>query len=63
MTARTHIGRANAALAEALTAQERVRNAEARADALERENRDLRQRLAAAEMCIGKRGTIGDLGE
>ena len=63
MTERTHLGRANAALSEALAAQERVRNAEARADALERENRDLRQRLAAAEMCIGKRGAIGEMDE
>ena len=63
MTPRTHIGRANAALAEALAAQERVRNAEARADALERENRDLRQRLAAAELCIGKAGSIGEQDE
>lgn len=60
MTPRTRLGRGSAALEAALSAAETVARLTAERDALLRENRDLQQQLAAANLCIGKRGSIGE---
>ena len=60
MTPRTRLGQGSAALAEALSAAETVASLTAERDELLREVRDLQQQLAAANLCIGKRGSIGE---
>lgn len=58
--ARTALGQASEAVTLARDLQDRIRSLESANFDLRRQNRDLKQRLAAAEMCVGKRGTIGD---
>lgn len=62
-TPRTALGQASEAVTLARDLQDRISTQQATIAALERENRELRRDLAAAELCLGRRGTIGDEGE
>lgn len=63
LPARTRLGQASEAITLARDLQDRIRAQQAQIRALECENRDLQQALAAANLCIGRRGTIGQEGE
>lgn len=58
--ARTALGQASEAVTLARDLQDRIRTQQATIAALERENRELRRDLATAELCLGRRGTIGE---
>lgn len=60
LPARTTLGAASAAVTLARDLQDQLRSAYARVKELEREVRDLRQQLAAANLCIGKRSFMDD---
>lgn len=63
LPARTALGQASEAVTAALRTERLIRERDETIACLQQQVRDLQQALASANLCIGRRGSIGQEGE